>query len=191
MQPGKTWYHPEGGFSFSLVGAHQDICDKPLYFPLHSEYGVGKEFQCGLVRIKTGLPKKPFMGRTISLEVTAGADTGEVMMVTVKATTGDEAEVVAAAWKDELNRTFAWKETTAGIPYKLGKKFTLTGSFDDSSQFRVYFEVQGGAATLKYRTIMYHKGGSSDTGPSGTISGGGASTDFPPTAVIYATAPST
>ena len=128
LHPGKTWYHPDGKYSISVLNMGPGACAKPTVYPLWDEWGNGA-FECIRVKVKTGLEDKPIMGRKLSvsyefLENKAFVCDGTVCAVSgtvgcgataVKAAVrvtitvdGEERDPDAVAWKSgETYKVFA------------------------------------------------------------------------------------
>ena len=49
---GKTWYHREGKFSFSVLNIGPSACSRSPLYPVYDEYGIAT-FECASVRMKT------------------------------------------------------------------------------------------------------------------------------------------
>ena len=182
---GKTWYHPDGQFSISVLNMGWSACDAATMYPLYDEWGHAA-YECLAVKLKTGLPDKPVMGRTVSLDYEFIGDTAYLCdgvkcaaagkvgcgAVAVKAairvslTVEGEADLQpeAIAWKDGLTyRTFDAGSLSTEIPIEEGRSVLMVASYDDATQARLEVEVTSQtqtAVTFQLTSTLYHGGNS-------------------------------
>ena len=131
-------------------------CDAATMYPLYDEWGHAA-YECLAVKLKTGLPDKPVMGRTVSLDYEFIGDTAYLCdgvkcaaagkvgcgAVAVKAairvslTVEGEADLQpeAIAWKDGLTyRTFDAGSLSTEMPIEEGRSVLMVASYDDATQ---------------------------------------------------------
>ena len=185
LSPGKTWYHPFGKWSISVLNMGPDSCDKETAYPLYDEWGQGA-FECMQIKLKTGLPERTVMGRKVSIgyefadnkaylcDGTVCAVSGKVgcgavaVKTTIKVTLSvdgeDGLQPEAIAWKDgKTGKTFAAGSLIMAIPLEPGRTTTMTASYDDATQARLAITVTEqtqSTVSVDVKTTLLHNDGS-------------------------------